>query len=168
MPNIEFHIEEDHVVDATRRATVRRLTSSTVGRVLVGGVVLAMVFGAVLSLLSGDWSPLVTMLLMVAIGAATITLLTRFVTPAMARRHHRQMAAFRDPVTVSWTDEGLSLESSRGSIRMAWKDFVDWAETPTVFLLYQSDLLYNLIPRSAVTSEEEADLRRLLQSIRRP
>jgi hypothetical protein len=60
---------------------------------------------------------------------------------------------------------GDTIQISRQFIQViyAWPAFMQWVEGPTVFLLYQTEDHYSVIPKSAFASEPEmVEFRRLL------
>lgn len=53
-----------------------------------------------------------------------------------------------------------------GSSDVEWKSYVRWIETKNEILLYTSPVLFNIVPKRALTSEQLSQLRTLLtQSI---
>ena len=76
-----------------------------------------------------------------------------------ARRTFRAQKTLQRPFRISWTDRDVSFESEFGHTRFQWSDFFKIRENHHCILLYQSRLLYQLIPKSAFKASELEDFR---------
>lgn len=84
--------------------------------------------------------------------------------PRQARRHFRQTSLLSEAMTLSWDEDGFSLAGDRASSRLAWRDLYAWDENDDIVLLMQSEMLYNLVPKSALTNEQTEDLKKCLKT----
>lgn len=88
--------------------------------------------------------------------------------PLKCARIYRQQRSLRAPFQFSWDESGISMRNELGEGRLAWGDFVKFEQNAKVILLYQSDVLFNVIPKSAFTSPEQlADFMEQVERIRR-
>jgi hypothetical protein len=87
-----------------------------------------------------------------------VALSSRYIV--MPRRLHRMFSearALREPRSYSWDESALTLQTSRGSNVVPWRDFLKSAADGQVFLLYMSQRQFLCIPRRAFASAEEAE-----------
>jgi len=94
-------------------------------------------------------SPLVVM----ACSAAVIFLLGK----RLARKALDQQKTLQMPYRVSWTDQGILIESEYSDTRMQWGNFWKLRQDQNLILLYESDRLYRLIPKRCFTAAQLAD-----------
>ena len=81
-----------------------------------------------------------------------------------ARKRWRTAAEVREPRTFEFTDRGISIKGLTFSGEAAWTN-IDRAETArALILIYTQQNLGYLIPRDAMTPEQEASLRALLRN----
>lgn len=86
---------------------------------------------------------------------AYIALLFFVFLPWKTRRSYRTQKTLHSPFTVELSDEGVRLEALHGQMSMPWKDYHKWKANDKLILLYQSDRLYNPIPRRAFASDAD-------------
>lgn len=147
---IRYRLNEADVVAAARHVAIKRL-KGRVFLVLIGAFILLALFLAYLQGLSGDGSALVVALI-VALPLALVIVIGLLV-PWQARRHFRQSRALRDEVQAELTAEGIAFDSDHGSARFDWGDFHSASETGRLLLLFQSEMLYNAVPKAALGEE---------------
>ncbi|MBV1706569.1 MAG: YcxB family protein [Hyphomicrobiales bacterium] len=85
--------------------------------------------------------------------------------PRLVKRNYAQQAMLRVNYTVCWSDEGFEVTTPRGTIAYIWGDFIQWAEGPETVLMFQSDRMFNFIPKSACSSADLDDLRRIMAAV---
>lgn len=112
--------------------------------------------GALLMALRQEWSLIVGGGLLGGVlgGAVGAEIVRRLVLPRRSRRVFAQQKNLQRPVTMHWDSEELRWSSADGSGKTCWVDFVKWRRNDRVLLLYHSDLLFQLLPMRAFTSEE--------------
>ena len=76
--------------------------------------------------------------------------------PAIARKHYHQFKGIETPITYRWDTDGLSVQSDRGAGERKWKDFLKVRESDQVFLLYTTDVLFEVVPKRWFGSPEQA------------
>lgn len=99
----------------------------------------------------------------VAATAVAWVVLSKWRRKAIAHRQFELMGAEGSDIRVRIDDLGYSdekAESCGGWIR--WAGFSGWRETPRIFVLGRR-LHFVTIPKSALTQEQQAELRTLLQ-----
>lgn len=71
----------------------------------------------------------------------------RWRVPALARRIHRQQRGLREEIMLEWTSEALAARSPLGHGRLLWTDYVRWREDRAIVLLFQSDAIFQMLPK---------------------
>jgi|SRR6516162_2160709 hypothetical protein len=79
-------------------------------------------------------------------------------------RQFRKQPRVHTPRTIIWDEAGVRWEWEGGSRASTWKDFLQWTESAKHFLLYGSPVSFEMVPKRAMTSDQEQELRRLLDS----
>lgn len=67
------------------------------------------------------------------------------------------------PHTMDISEEGLHARTSVGECRLTWQQFIGWLEVDRVFALFPSPLTFFPIPKRAMSSEQQEELRSILQ-----
>ncbi|WP_448662368.1 YcxB family protein [Sphingomonas sp. CJ20] len=165
MDAIEFTVGEADYLAAVRRNFADQLRGT---RMVWGVAILSAVYVAIflgLPLLDGERFTLVSVLVALAGSVATgagvfvgIMLVARRLLPRRARRAYRQHRGLRDPIRAEWDDAGLRIAAATGESRLAWGDYVRWSADDRVLLLYQTDYLFNILPRAAMTEAQHASI----------
>jgi hypothetical protein len=75
--------------------------------------------------------------------------------PWRTRRIFKQQKTLHDPVTFTFTNEGMHAESKRGNANLVWDDFFKWKVNTKTLLLYHSSAVFNMIPARAFPTPEE-------------
>lgn len=156
---ISFRLTEAEAVDAARLVAVRQLWGRPVIKILLALIALLVVLLGLL-----DPRSLTNPILLALGGAAAVLLLTIWLAvPFQARRHFRQAAALRDEIEASWDENAIRFSSAHGNSNLAWREFHRWAENERLFLLYQSQMLYNIVPKRALDEGKMLELRNRLE-----
>jgi len=127
----------------------------------------AIYFGLAM-LLTNLWPVSHPAILAVATGAVTIAVaagitgVNALLTPRRSRRLYQQQRALHEPFELRWSGESFELSSGSGSGRHPWNHFVKAVEDRHSLMLYQSDLLYNLVPKRVVDETSLASMRAAL------
>ncbi|WP_338244761.1 YcxB family protein [Aurantiacibacter hainanensis] len=128
---------------------------------LVAGLVYyALVF--VLALLPGGSGRVLLVSAFALALPIAVVIVWSVIVPMQARRHYRQSAALREEMEARWDTEHLRLQSAKGESRLAWSDYPRWSETGDLLLLFQSDLLHNLLPKGALPPGQVEEIKSLL------
>lgn len=84
--------------------------------------------------------------------------LYRFVLlPNRVKKLYFQQKTLQVPVEVEITETALNTTSEFGYATHPWKDFTKWKENKELFLLYQSDLLFNMLPKRIFSDPQQMD-----------
>ncbi|WP_295974907.1 YcxB family protein [uncultured Xanthomonas sp.] len=76
------------------------------------------------------------------------TIQSAWTMPRKVRRLYAQQAALRHRLTYRWDEAGLEVTWADGHVRRSWRDYVRCRENPQVLMLYQNDILFDLVPTS--------------------
>lgn len=91
---------------------------------------------------------------------AAVPLLTRWGIV----RQRRQNPNLAGPMSLTFSDAGVHVESPLGMARMPWASFVRARETPEMLLFHFSKKAAYFVPRRALRETDEARLRALVAS----
>ena len=87
---------------------------------------------------------------------------SKFLLPRKSAKLYKQQAALKSTFTYSWDQEHLCAASATGSSKRPWVDYVQSKENEQLFLLYHSDCLFEMLPKSWFPNPELiAEFRRL-------
>jgi hypothetical protein len=151
--------EEDYVKAQylhMRPRPVFRWTGYFLGALVVV-VIMISAFQAIAG--QGDFSPLIIL------GGclAYLAFLFAFLVPRRARKTFRQQKTLQLPYSYELTDELIIATAEYGGTKLTWDYFQKWKEGKTIFTVYQSDRIMQMIPKRVFTSPEEmAQFRELL------
>ena len=82
--------------------------------------------------------------------------------PFRARRLFRQDKAVGLPFTAEIREDGIHVESELGGGLVPWPHIRKWREGSSVFLLYPSDALYHIFPKSVFSASSGDQFRTTL------
>lgn len=68
---------------------------------------------------------------------------------------YRQQKGLRVPYEISWDSECICFKSEMGEGRMKWDNFIKFNQNARFILLYYSDALFSIVPKSVFTSQEQ-------------
>ncbi len=148
------------VVEANKLAIRRHSKIPIPTAIILGSVAWAGLSYA----LRGDSSMLTNALLPMLLLIVLLALVYYVFLPWQSRRHYRETSAFADEISVEWDAEKFRLGGARGNMALAWSDFYRWTDNDSLLLLYQSHILYHVVPKSALTQEQIGELRAHLES----
>ena len=92
------------------------------------------------------------------IAAALCLILTYFLLPKRARRSFRQHKSLHGEVKLRWDESEITFETAQAFSRHQWSDFVKSAENRHVVLFFQTDNLFNFIPKRVLGQDAIASL----------
>jgi len=55
--------------------------------------------------------------------------------PIATRRTYWKHKLLQRPCTFVWSESGLTVKSDNGEVRLAWSDYLKWAENAQIFIL---------------------------------
>lgn len=90
--------------------------------------------------------------------------------PRQVRKLYSQQRSLQEPFEAAFDATGMRIDSERGNATLPWADVHKWRESKRIFLIYQSDALFHLLPKRCFGSEaDQAELRdRLLAQVGPP
>ena len=71
------------------------------------------------------------------------------------RKLYKQQASLKEQFTYSWDADALRVSSESGAASRKWKDYIRHAENERMFLLYHSDIMFEIFPKSWFSSSEQ-------------
>ena len=77
------------------------------------------------------------------------------------RRSYAKDRRLKHEITADISDNGIHMESSDFDSNLKWGLFTRFLESERVFLLYQTNRMFNLFPKSAFTGGEIEEFRQL-------
>lgn len=143
--------------------SARRLHRQSMGRRQLV-VFAAIVLIGLLIVWTGDFS-----LEIIIFGAGTGGLvgelvLSRLLLPRRHLRIYHQQISLRSNYTYSWDAESISVVCDSGQAKRSWSDYVKSRENDQMFLLYHSDVMFEIFPKSWFLSPEQVESFRQLAS----
>lgn len=72
-----------------------------------------------------------------------------------------QQKSLQLPYTLAWTADDLIMDSAQGRAVIAWSDLRSVTQDRRTILFHESDVLFRIVPRRALTPEQQADLLRV-------
>ncbi|MCW6506912.1 YcxB family protein [Lichenifustis flavocetrariae] len=115
--------------------------------------------------LPGDWTGIAVVLLASALGGITVPrLMIRFRIPRAARKIHAQQKALQQPIDVAFEVNGLRSTSETGTTFTPWEHYRKLREDGNVMLFYQSDALFQFVPKRFLSGSQVDDVRRLFMA----
>lgn len=120
----------------------------------------ALVIGAGIAILFSSQSPealatTLSLIVPVAIWALVFFLFLWLLTPWQMKRLFRQQKMLQVDFTTDITPEAIIVTSEYGTSRLPWADFHKYKVSSKLVLLYQSPVLYHVLPRRFFPSEED-------------
>ncbi|MBB6342906.1 hypothetical protein HNP49_003094 [Pseudomonas fluvialis] len=83
-----------------------------------------------------------------------------------AKKIYKQQKFLHESFSYDWSPDGLLVTSDTSSCLTPWSHFVRWRENKDVVLLYHSDCLFQILPKSIFTSQEsEQKLRSYIEPV---
>lgn len=80
------------------------------------------------------------------------------------RRTYRQRKDLHLSFSITPSNEGMLFETEQGHATKPWSDYLKWKEGGSLFLLYLSDSMFQMVPKRLFTSPADVDaFRRMLK-----
>jgi YcxB-like protein len=77
--------------------------------------------------------------------------------PRRSAKLFQQQKSLRHEITYTWDAQNLRVENERGQGTIPWADYLKWRENERLFLLYQSDVLFNVLPKRIFAHGSDLD-----------
>jgi len=100
-----------------------------------------------------------------AIVATFIAILLLFLVwpPSRIRKTFRQQKLLQEPYECVIDENGLSSNSARGSLQLAWKDFHKYRVGKDLILVYQSDAIFHMFAKRWFAGSEYEEFLAILK-----
>jgi|WetSurMetagenome_2_1015567.scaffolds.fasta_scaffold113893_2 hypothetical protein len=119
-----------------------------------------------------DWSGVASLAGWFVLGLALIVWTyvgNRWLLPRSVRKQLSHSKGLQDDIVVSWDADRIMFETSRGQSRWSWSDFYRWQESAHGLLLWQSDRIYDYLPKRILTDDQVTGIRaNLISAVGRP
>lgn len=161
-PSVSITITAEDYANALRLRTRRYWFRSTHIKVFVVAVVAACAlniaiagFDSVAGSLAGG-----AMIGLVGLVGLTAWLpLAYFVfLPRQARKIYDQQKTMQHPVEASWSSDAYSASTPVTASTVPWGEYYGWCADETIILLMHSPVMFQMIPRHALTPAQQTDL----------
>lgn len=90
-------------------------------------------------------------------GVAGAFAQSRLALPRQIARIHRQQASLHAHYTYSWDDEWLRVSSDHVQAKRRWSDYRKLRENEDLFLLYHSDVMFEVFPKAWFNGQAQMD-----------
>lgn len=101
-------------------------------------------------------------LLLILLIAAVQLFVRLFYFPSRVRRVYSQQRNLQLPFESVCTDSGIESSNANSTNRLPWNHLIRWKEGPALFVVYQSDLIFNIVPKRCFAEPEQVDAFRSL------
>lgn len=163
---VQFSLTADDYVAAVRLHLTRAFYRN---RLIKVALIMGLFYAGLIFFILGQWTWLYAAIALGAgaVAAAIIALgiaaTNHIVTARRSRRIFAQQKSLHDAFEFSWDETGCDLSTASARSRHPWADFRQWAEGPDGIILYQSDALFNMLPKRAFSEDALADIRECLR-----
>ena len=158
----QFRIEEKHALAAAKLIMRRKLKIPILPFLVIAVVVAAVALSMGGSGRLGQAMPILAWLVLTL--ALILGVVQFWVLPRQTRRTFHQTSLLREQIAFSWDETGFALEGESAKSRISWNNLFAWDEDESLFLLMQNEMLYNLVPKSALDEWQTENLRSCLEA----
>jgi len=151
-----FQLTEDEYLSASFAIVRRRLTRASIAYLVAFALVAASLFFT---------RELVNIGLLIFLLVIPVSAYLRI--RRLFAKGFRTQKSLQDPITLNLGEEGIAYSQEMGSYLLLWERVYKWHENKQFFFLYESDLAARIIPKRALSPEEEQILREHLIGTRR-
>lgn len=153
-----FQLTEAEAVEAVKFVTHRRLFRQH----RFGWIIAALVVVTICAIAMQKDVIAGAALFALLVAPIWLGVLLFWLVPRHAKRHYRQSVTMKDQNELTWDDAGLTITCEHGSTIYKWPEWRGWGESHSLLILFQSEALYNILPKRALEPAEiEAIKRRL-------
>src|ERR1700754_1842440 len=78
--------------------------------------------------------------------------------PRNVRRSYSQRKDLHHEISMVITNAGIESHTERGNSMKPWSDYLKWKEGKSVFLLYLSDQMFQMVPKRFFAAHEDIDV----------
>ena len=158
-PSLDYTITADDYINALRLRMRRYWLCNKRVKLFVAAVIVACVLAFTLSGLHSIAGSLAGGAIIGLVGIGVWLLLGYvFFLPRQARKIYAQQKSMQYPVRASWDSEAFSAATEIATNSTPWTDYHGWSADEKIILLMHSLLLFQMVPRRALSPEQESDL----------
>ena len=161
MYEAEFHITADDLTASRKRYYRAYLKGNRTRRGVIRGTLIMLALGLLSIWPFGLRNGLIITAAVLAYWALFYGLMlyvTYLRLPSQSRRLFKQHKALHEMHRVTWSASGITFTVPSSESRFAWDDFIGVIEDKDYILLRQTEMMFNLVPKRALTAEQVADL----------
>lgn len=92
----------------------------------------------------------------------------RIITPISARKNYRQQKGLQSPATISWDQDHILIKNDYGQSNLPWNAYCAWLCSEDNIIIYQSDILYNILPAEYFSAEQLSQITQHLKAANVP
>jgi hypothetical protein len=96
-------------------------------------------------------------LVLILLVAATQLVVRLIYLPRRVRRVYSQQRTLQLPFESVCTDSGIEWKNANAEIQTPWSHFIRWREGDDLFVVYQSDIVFNMVPKRCFAQPEQVD-----------
>ncbi len=161
---ITYHITREDFIDAQK---LHRSKSPgalgrgivVIGKILAGASVVLLIALAAVNKDRRLWANLAPLVILLALWLLAMLVWV----PFNWRRCYAKDRRLQDEFTTEISEEGVHMESPSFDANLKWGLFLRFLESDRVFLLYQTNRMFNLLPKSAFASTDIEEFRQLVR-----
>jgi hypothetical protein len=161
---ISYHITREDYIDAQKlhrskspRAFVRAMV--VVGKGFAGAGFLTLLILAAVVRDRKLWSDLAPLIILLILWALAMLVWV----PFHWRRCYAKDRRLQQQITADISEDGIRLESADFDSNLKWGLYFRFLESDRIFLLYQTNRMFNLFPKSAFAPGEIEEFRQLVR-----
>lgn len=158
-PSVSFTITAEDYANALRLRTRRYWFRSTRIKVFVAAVVTACALTIAIAGFDSIAGSLAGGAMIGLVGLTAWLPLAYFVfLPRQARKIYDQQKTMQHPVEASWSSEAYSAATPVTASTVPWGEYYGWCADETIILLMHSPVMFQMIPRYALSPAQLTDL----------
>jgi len=94
----------------------------------------------------------------VFMGIVIYILILYFSTKILGKRQYLSSAIFQNEFTLHISNDGVELIFATGESKLFWNAYIKYVENDDLYLLYTSNMAFQIIPKHMLSEEEEKNL----------
>lgn len=162
--NISYRITREDFIDAQKlhRSKGASGVARAIGvgaKVLVGSAFLILIISAAITRDRGVWSNMAPLIVLLVVWSLAMWIWV----PLSWRRSYAKDRRLQHEFAASISEEGIHLQSADIDANLKWALYHRFLESDRIFLLYQTNRMFNLFPKSAFAPGEIDEFRQLVR-----
>jgi hypothetical protein len=162
--NISYRITREDFVDAQKlhrskgpSVAVRAIRLGA--KVLMGSAFLILVILAAVTRNRGLWSNIAPLIVLLVVWSIAMWVWV----PLSWRRAYAKDRRLQHEFAASISEDGIRLQSVDFDATLKWAAYLRFLESDRIFLLYQTNRMFNLFPKTAFAPGETEEFRQLVR-----